>query len=261
MWSRSAVASPLILHLESEGYQVSSPTLPGHSPDNSPSLVVGMSIRDYVDYILAWIRSGDFDTAPILIGHSMGGLIAQLVAAEIEVHATIMLNSAGPAGINHLSLQAIRVSLPLYARQATWLGATRPSFRHASKFILNEVEATEARAVYDGLCYDSARCLSEIAFWWLDPHHSTRIDGPVTGRKLIIQGECDRVITPSIGQAIAARYPEADYVEIPSLGHWIFGEKQELQVYHRITNWLATKSHHLPARDTAAIRQISKARL
>ena len=48
---------------------------------------------------------------PVLIGHGMGGLIAQIVASQRTTGPVVLLNSIAPAGISHLHFQMTSVGL------------------------------------------------------------------------------------------------------------------------------------------------------
>ena len=69
--------------------------LPGHGADaaSNPSLA---DLRDCVIDAL-----GEFDEPVCLVGHSMGGLVAQMVAAVAEVHSVVLICSAPPREVRN----------------------------------------------------------------------------------------------------------------------------------------------------------------
>jgi len=76
------------------GFSSFAVNLPGHGPDvgGNPSLD---EVRDVV--LQAVEELGE---PPCVIGHSMGGLIAQMVASEAELHSMVLVNSAAPKQVS-----------------------------------------------------------------------------------------------------------------------------------------------------------------
>ena len=84
--------------------------------------VASLSLRDYTDDLVAFVSS--LDSPPLLIGHSMGGLVAQLVAARTR-QAGVVAACPGPAaGIFGTTPANVRMSLGYFLRPATPLHST-----------------------------------------------------------------------------------------------------------------------------------------
>jgi pimeloyl-ACP methyl ester carboxylesterase len=81
-WSRGKQLAAARAAFEERGYTAHTPTLRHHElPAHEGALkVASLSLRDYADDLVAFVNS--LDSPPLLIGHSMGGLVAQLVAAR-----------------------------------------------------------------------------------------------------------------------------------------------------------------------------------
>src|ERR1043165_2825526 len=84
--------------LERRGWRTLAPDLRHHNGDAGDEAQVGeVSLRDYLADLEALIdKSGDDVVA---IGHSMGGLLAQQLAARRKVAGAIALAPAKPWGI------------------------------------------------------------------------------------------------------------------------------------------------------------------
>ena len=67
--------------------------------------IASLSLRDYTDDLVAFVNS--LDSPPLLIGHSMGGLLAQRVASRTRHAGLVAACPAPAAGI----LGATRTSL------------------------------------------------------------------------------------------------------------------------------------------------------
>jgi len=95
----------------SRGHRVVVPRLPG---------VADARLRDYVRTARATARA--LETKPIAIGHSLGGLVAQHLAAEGRLAGAVLVNSPGPMGLGpvlwHLSTQSPDVFAALMIAQA-----------------------------------------------------------------------------------------------------------------------------------------------
>jgi pimeloyl-ACP methyl ester carboxylesterase len=64
------------------------------------------SLLDYAADLESLVRG--LDAPPVLLGHSMGGLLALLLAARGLAQAAVLLTPASPAGINALTPAVIR---------------------------------------------------------------------------------------------------------------------------------------------------------
>ena len=99
---------------EQRGYTVYTPTLRFHDlPFEEGAKKVGpVSLRDYADDLVALVES--LDSPPLLIGHSLGGLVAQLVAARTQ-HAGPGRGVHGACGgdLQHVSLDRPDISRAL----------------------------------------------------------------------------------------------------------------------------------------------------
>lgn len=241
MWSNNQVAEPMRKYFEHSGVRFHSPNLPRHGEPFDHSQAQ-LSSRDYVNAIKQFIENKKFSNPPSLVGHSMGGLIAQIVASEIEVDALVLLNSTGPAGVNHIYLDQLRCIFPFLGTVNFWNKVHLPDFEFARRRIFNLFSDQEAREIYDALVYESGRCVGEVAFWFGDPQRATRINGEVSGRKILVVGGQDRLVSPNVSKKLAKRYPDAELRIYPNHGHWLFGEPGDDAIYRDIVNWVKDSS-------------------
>lgn len=247
MWSTGDVSMRLREVLENWDFDFHAPTLPEHAQDFCEATLRQQSIADYTAAIHDYIDQNQLDSRSlVLIGHSMGGLIAQLVAAEREVDSLVLLNSAAPYGVNHIYPKPFWSALHIFAQPGFWKTINRPSLKRACLGLFNQLDEKTALACYDSLVHDSGRSFAEIVFWWLDPNKTTKISGAVSGRKLIVCGGQDRIIKPIVGEQLRNKYPEADFRLFPSNGHWLFGEPNDELIFQGVADWLKvpTVAHH-----------------
>jgi pimeloyl-ACP methyl ester carboxylesterase len=106
-WSRGEQWAPARAAFEQRGYTVHTPTLRHHELPlyEGASKIAPLSLRDYTDDLVALVAS--LDGPPLLVGHPLGGLVVQVVAARTH-HAGMVAacpSAVGPAGLNPTTLR------------------------------------------------------------------------------------------------------------------------------------------------------------
>ncbi|MBI1684727.1 alpha/beta hydrolase [Caulobacter hibisci] len=202
---------------EAAGHTVLTPDLPGHAPGGS---TVGLSMSDYAREIARLIRT--CETPPILIGHSMGGLVAQLAASRASVDRLILLAPSPPWGVHGASLEEAVSAVSLYALGPYWLQAVAPDYGVVRRYSLDRLPRETRRALYARMTSESGRALWETLNWWLDPFMTTS-PGPVRAPVLAIAGGQDVVHPPATVRQTAARLGGV-FREFPQMSHWLPGE-------------------------------------
>ncbi len=179
-WCDSSHVAPLAHRLSHFGFRVRGLSLPGHGPEEDPSY---RRISDYVDSVSRAL------TGPtILVGHSMGGLIAQHVAKQNPlVSRLVLLASAPPPGI-------------LY-RGTIWTRVWRcwRSFASSRAFCLNEADVRDlllAPRVRERVPFrsESGGAVREMVLAQFAPVSAMVVPCPV----LVIGGTEDQIITTSV---------------------------------------------------------------
>ncbi len=162
---------------ESAGYRCITTTLPYHNidPSDKPDSRLGTtSLLDYAGALQQEIiQLGD---KPIIIGHSMGGLLAQLLAERGLAKTLVLLSPSAPAGLMGLSPSLLRSSWSIQSKWGFWKNPMRLSFAEAAYSVLHRLPQNEQRELYAKYVYESGRAGCEIFYWFLDPHHASRVD-------------------------------------------------------------------------------------
>jgi pimeloyl-ACP methyl ester carboxylesterase len=183
------------------------------------------------------------DSPPLVVGHSLGGLVAQLVAARTRHAGLIAATPAPAAGIFALYPGTVRVFSRHYLQPRPW---SKPLYPTAWKlyrgYAANTTDEELARDLYSKLVCDSGRVYCEMPFWFLDRAKASRVDfAAISGPVLAIGGECDRTVNPRVARTTAARYRNGTYVEIPGSDHLVFFGKALPVTMGRIDEWLTRK--------------------
>jgi pimeloyl-ACP methyl ester carboxylesterase len=179
-----------IPYFEDKGYNCLAINLPGHEEMGS-SKAISYTINDYVKALGAFV--GKLDTPPILIGHSMGGMIVQRYLKTGKAKKASLLASVPPSGVLGPSLR----TLFRYPGAIPYLlqGNLFKAFKQYSQLFFNDNPLAE---VYKPkLCAESF--LAYLALLIPVRH---RIDCPV----LVIGGSADGLISVNEFQETAKHY-------------------------------------------------------
>lgn len=226
---------------ESKGYRCVTPTLRYHDmdPKGVPDPRLGTtSLLDYTEDLEKLIR--ELDGMPILMGFSMGGLLAQILGSRGLAKALALLSPAPPYGINALKLSVVINFRSALLRWGFWKKPFRLPFTAVAHAMLNQMPEESRRSIYDQFVYESGKATCEIGFWFFDPKGAAKVDeSKVTCPVLIINGKEDREHPLSVTRKIAKKYNDmATYKELPGHGHWLIGEPGWQGIAEYVNKWL-----------------------
>jgi pimeloyl-ACP methyl ester carboxylesterase len=237
---------------EERGYTVHTPTLRHHElPLQEGAMKIApLSLRDYTDDLVALVDS--LDSPPLLVGHSLGGLLAQLAAARTR-HAGVVAACPSPApGVFAPTPTTLRSFGSVFGRHflqpRPWANPLYPpTWQRFRRWVANAQTEEVAREFFAQLVCESGRAYCEIVFPHLDRGKATTVNyAAVTTPVLAIGGECDRLVAAQVARKTAARYQRGTYVEIPRSDHLVFsGDALPVTMGH-IDDWIA-RNHVLAA--------------
>lgn len=225
---------------EARGYQIHAPDLRGHgAASRLRSSSAPISLTDYADD-LATLISG-LDAPPVLLGHSLGGLLAQMLAARVDVSAAILLAPSAPWGVLPSTLFEIASAQTLFwATGDFWNIALAPNYEIAASLSLDKLPPEERREVFARFRRESGLATFEVLYWPLDTRRAAHVPArKVTCPILCLSGSEDRINPPSTVQRIAERYRgRAVFEELEGHSHWLIGEPGWQRIAARAINWL-----------------------
>ena len=220
---------------EAAGHPVLTPDLPGHAAGADPA---GRSMSDYADHIAAVCAA--CEAPPVLIGHSLGGLVAQLVVARARLSALVLLAPSAPWGVYGSTMEEGASAVSLYALGPFWLQAIAPDRGLANSYSLDRLDRAAREAAFARMVPESGRALWETLNWWLDPFMTTRVSGKPGLPVLALAGGRDVIHPPATVRQTAERLG-GEAVVFDEMSHWLPGEPGWEAVAARCLHWLDGK--------------------
>jgi pimeloyl-ACP methyl ester carboxylesterase len=192
--------------LRERGFTVHAPAWPLH--DRSPAEMRGahpeaalaaLTLDEVLDHYRRFIEG--LDEKPILIGHSMGGLISQLLLAEDRAVAALAIDSAPPQGLISLKWSFLKSNwghISPFADDDEPESLSREDFNYA---FVNDWPTDLQRSAYETAVPESRRVgrgpggdVARVDF--------DRARGPL----LLIAGENDHIIPASLNRSNFEEY-------------------------------------------------------
>ena len=235
-WSFERFRTPF----EAAGYTVLTPDLRGHADGESGSKVAGVSMSDYAADIAK--LCAEQSEPPVLLGHSLGGLVAQLAARKARIHALALLAPSPPWGVATWSFEEAATAFGVQVMGAFSTGAMEPDRGLMRMYSLDRMSADDREAAVARLRPESATAIRETLNWWLDPFMTTSVGaGSIGAPALVIAGERDVVHPPTTARATAERIG-GRFETMPGMSHWLLGEPGWEDVAARVLTWLSAEA-------------------
>jgi non-heme chloroperoxidase len=219
------------------GYRVETPTLRHHRPD-PPKALATTSLLDYAADLEAEIVR--LDEAPILLGHSLGGLLAQMLAARGLARAAVLLAPSAPWGIYPTSMFEVAAAQALYLNGDFWNKIIEPHYDSVAVYSLGKLPAQRREELFSRFVPESGLAAFEASHWAFDLKRASYVSArKVTCPLLCLSGSEDKVNPPKTVRHIAERYDgRAVFAELAGKSHWLIGEEGWQDVAARILAWL-----------------------
>lgn len=241
MWGTPAHWNGMRAHFEARGHATCAPVLPWHDIDPrapAPPQLGDVSVGDYVAFLVDELSRINGEV--VIVGHSMGAMLAQLVAERVQPAGLILLSPGPTAETGALAISPLRATSGVTTKAGWWKKPTKIDRDKALWGIYNEVPADIANLEADALVWDSGRVLFQMAMPWADPAHGTRLDyGRLRMPTLVVVGDQDRITPIGNARATARKLAgQVDYREISGAGHWLFHSPVVEQVIGEMTAYL-----------------------
>jgi pimeloyl-ACP methyl ester carboxylesterase len=222
---------------EAAGHTVTCPHLRGHALSDAAGAVAGVSMADYAADIAQLCAA--LPEPPVLVGHSMGGLVAQLAARRAPLKALVLLSPSPPWGVAHGTLEEAATAFGVQMLGPFAAGALEPDRGLMRRYSLDRMPRPEREAAVARLRAESAQAVRETLNWWLDPFMTTSLGpGALPVPSLVISGARDVVHSPATGRAVAERIG-GEFRLAAGMSHWLIGEPGWEGVAETALSWLS----------------------
>jgi pimeloyl-ACP methyl ester carboxylesterase len=178
-------------------------------------------VADHVAEVIDGLQS-----KPAVIGHSFGGLLAQIIAGRGLASVSVAIDPAPFRGVLPLPISALRSSAPVLLNPANRNRAVALTYEQFRYAFANAVSEEEAKELYETFAVPAPGApLFQAATANLNPWTEAKVDSenPDRGPLLIISGEKDHTVPWAIANASFKQQKDnpgvTEIVEIPGRGH------------------------------------------
>jgi pimeloyl-ACP methyl ester carboxylesterase len=224
---------------ETLGWTCHTPDLIGHGSDatDAKTRLVGIGMPDYLAQLCALLKT--FAAPPVLLGHSMGGILVQQLAAEGLARALILVAPAPRSGILPATDSEKQLGQDMMSLGAFWNTVINPDFDLAKSLTLNRVPESEQRIVFDKFGPESGLAFFQMFFWMFDKANATAVDTKaVRCPVLCLIGKDDKMISQATARATASSYSGSTFWELDGHGHMLILEPGAEDIARRIAAWI-----------------------
>jgi pimeloyl-ACP methyl ester carboxylesterase len=213
-----------------------------------------LGLADYVGDLELEARRIHEETgrAPAVIGHSMGGLLAQCLAERDCVSAVVAISPAAAAGVRTATTRAFWTAYALANRWGLTPPALRASAAVVNSQVLNALPAAERAAALDSMVWESGRAFADFAHWPVD---ETKIYVPM----LTVAAGLDRLIPAAVVRLTGKKFASVggEFREYNRHGHWLYSEPGWEIAAGEILEWLSEATERPSTRPPAYGTQAS----
>ena len=244
---------------EAKGYTVVTPAWPTHTGTpaqmraNPPADMGQLGVKDIVDHYEREIRK--LPEAPILMGHSFGGLFVQLLLDRGLGAAGVAIDPGAPFGVL-VHPTAVITSLPVFTTWNAWNKALPFTFKSFARGFANTLPASQMQAEYEAQIVPSpGRIFYDVV---LGRGARVKWKNPARAPLLLIAAEHDRTVpTPMVRQNYAKQKQAGsatDFHLFYGRSHYLCNEAGWEDVADYCLDWAVA---HLPSQSRPKLAAVA----
>ena len=247
-WLSARSWETFIDYFELRGFDASAPEWPRKDADveelrRSSEEIKGLGIAEIVDHYEAKIN--ELDTPPVLIGHSFGGLIVELLLDRGLGQAGVAMSPAPPKGILVLPFSSLKAASPALAHPSKWHGVVELTLEEFTYGFVNTFTPEAAAEAYERYAVpETGQIFYEAGFANFHLHPPTEVHFKSEDRAplLIVGAEKDHTVPASVAEKQFKKYEksssETDYVEFEGRPHLMMTAEGWEEIAARIESWI-----------------------
>jgi pimeloyl-ACP methyl ester carboxylesterase len=228
-------------YFESKGYKCYTPANPYHEGNpadlrrNIDPRLAKVNFEDVVNNVAKLIDS--LPEKPIIIGHSMAGLVVQKLISMNKAAAGVCIDGAAPVGIITLKWSFWKANLPAInpLKGNSVFKPTKKWFHYA---FCNTMTRSESDTIFDEIAVPESRNIPRGTLKKFAKIDCKKPHAPL----LIIAGEKDHIVPASLNIKNFKAYKDTASVitfkEFKGRGHYIVGESNWQEVAGYVYDWL-----------------------
>lgn len=242
-WCDGQVWGDFATKLEAMGLRVHTPSLRYHDLpyDQVMEKVGAVTLTDYVDDLAELAQS--LPEPPLLLGHSLGCLLGQMLAERVPTAGMILMGPAPTGDIFAFYPTMIRCFIKHFLRWGFWYKPMPPYKAEFFKYCMNVQEENLKEEVFAGLVPESGKVYAQMAFPFFDKSRASYVDfGKITCPVLVITGSQDKMTVPAIARKTASHYEDSVLVSLTGSDHMYESGRFQDKTLAVIKAWLSQKS-------------------
>lgn len=217
-----------------QGFAAYALSLSGHGNSRRKTPLDNFSIADYVADVETVVAG--LPAPPVLIGHSMGGMVVQKFLERHDAPAAVLMASVPPQGLWSSAMGLMLQPPGLLQDLHALMGGGHPRMESLGEALFHQpVEESRLMEYYRRCQPESHRAVWDMTLFNL-PHTAAMHRPPM----LVLGAAHDRLIPPSLVEMTARTYGLPAEI-FPELGHAMMLERDWGKVALRIAAWLAQR--------------------
>ena len=233
-------------YFESKGYTVTAPPWPFKEAVNAAELrnrqpndtdLAALTLAELIDHYANVVKS--FPEKPIVIGHSLGGLITQIIVSRDLAAAGVAIHSVPPQGVFPYEFTFLKAGWKVLGLFTSLKKTYLMSLKDWQYAFVNGMPLAEQKAAYEKSTVPESKTVarggltSAAAVDFKKPH------APL----LLTSGSEDTIIPAHLNNRNYKKYAQngsvLDYKEFPGRNHFVLGQSTWKEDADYILDWLA----------------------
>jgi pimeloyl-ACP methyl ester carboxylesterase len=266
LWMTPRSWEEWVPYYEAKGYTVLTPTYPGFEVEvealrEDPTVIAELTVPEVVAHLAGVIT--ELEKPPIIMGHSFGGTLTQIVLDHGCGAAGVAIDSAPTEGVRVSPPSQLKSLFPILKNPGNRhkaVGFTPEEFHYAFANALSEEDSLRVWERYHIPASGNWIWRYGLIANFQPGHQETWVNYRNDARAplLFIAGGEDHIMPASVNRSNAKHYKSdtiTDYFEFPGRSHWTCGEPGWEAVADYALDWAVARATGAEAPAAPAVAQ------